>query len=430
MCVGDRRLLLSIYFLFVQWLCSLGAWELRNVGSDSVLDASVSDGATPVARVQIPLSRVLSLAAEARALVGGDGAFRCALTCAKDLSKQQGELALKCTWTPAQMVAPAPAPITMQQPQPLQQQQQQYQPQPYQQQQQQQQPPSVHRAPTVLVQGQAYSQQAHPYPQQMQMAPQMPLMAPPVYVQQQHQQPHSQMIMQPQPVMFAQPFSQPTYAAGPQFAPAPQSGPMLLQAAPVLMQSPPASGQPPSYYAAAAAPVMMQHMSPPVAQWTPAESSADGVFPFSELQITRVIGDGTFGTVSAGEWRGTPVAIKTLKQAVFNQQQWSEFMAEVKYLREARHPNIVLFMGVTFNPYSIVTELLDTSLFAVLHQQRRVLTPQQQVHVALGVARGLASLHGHAVPIVHRDIKSLNSRGHTHTVTVEGGGAGKVEPLG
>lgn len=71
-------------------------------------------------------------------------------------------------------------------------------------------------------------------------------------------------------------------------------------------------------------------------------------------------------------------------------------------------------MGVTFNPYSIVTELLDTSLFAVLHQQRRVLTPQQQVHVALGVARGLASLHGHAVPIVHRDIKSLNSQGHTH----------------
>ena len=89
--------------------------------------------------------------------------------------------------------------------------------------------------------------------------------------------------------------------------------------------------------------------------------------------------------------------------------------------------NIVLFMGVTFNPYSIVTELLDTSLFAVLHQQRRVLTPQQQVHVALGVARGLASLHGHAVPIVHRDIKSLNSQNHTHaTAESIGGVAGGI----
>ena len=65
-------------------------------------------------------------------------------------------------------------------------------------------------------------------------------------------------------------------------------------------------------------------------------------------------------------------------------------------------------MGVSFNPYTIVTELLDTSLFNVLHVQHRKLTLKEQHHIALCIARGLASLHGHAIPIVHRDMKSLN----------------------
>lgn len=70
--------------------------------------------------------------------------------------------------------------------------------------------------------------------------------------------------------------------------------------------------------------------------------------------------------------------------------------------------SIVLFMGVSFNPYTIVTELLDTSLFNVLHVKHQRLTLKEQHHIALCIARGLASLHGHAVPIVHRDMKSLN----------------------
>jgi serine/threonine protein kinase len=65
-------------------------------------------------------------------------------------------------------------------------------------------------------------------------------------------------------------------------------------------------------------------------------------------------------------------------------------------------------VGVCFQPPCLVTELLDTSLFAVLHTDRIQLSQKQKVHIALGVARGVASLHGHAVPIVHRDLKSLN----------------------
>ncbi len=193
---------------------------------------------------------------------------------------------------------------------------------------------------------------------------------------------------------YSVPVPQPVYAPQPM----PSSLPGQY-AQPTMGYGPPAASAPQ---------VSVQPSGATAGGWQPQSSVDDGVFPYSELTITRLIGDGTFGTVSAGEFRSTPVAIKQLKQTVFNAQQWAEFMAEVKFLREARHPNIVLFMGVSFNPYCIVTELLDMSLFDVLHKQRRVLSFQQKAHIALGIARGLASLHAHSPPIIHRDIKSLN----------------------
>ena len=122
---------------------------------------------------------------------------------------------------------------------------------------------------------------------------------------------------QPQPYFNGQPGIIVTSAPQPLMQPQP-------------MQQPPQQPQQQQMMMAPAPSVPASSSSP--GAWRPQANSDDGVFPFSELTIHRVIGDGTFGTVSAGEFRSTPVAIKTLKQTVFTPQQWEEFMSEVKFL--------------------------------------------------------------------------------------------------
>eukprot|EP00127_Corallochytrium_limacisporum_P000408 Clim_evm103s11 gene=Clim_evmTU103s11 len=82
---------------------------------------------------------------------------------------------------------------------------------------------------------------------------------------------------------------------------------------------------------------------------------------FSELQVRRVLGRGTFGTVYEGALRGTRVAIKRLSAMVNDPKVLISFLDEVLTLQAIRHPNIVLFMGATFDPQNlcIITELCE-----------------------------------------------------------------------
>ena len=74
-----------------------------------------------------------------------------------------------------------------------------------------------------------------------------------------------------------------------------------------------------------------------------------------------------------------------------------------------RHPCLLQFIGATNDDQSplFVTELLDTSLRAVLHE--RALEPAETTAIALDVARALNYLHlNQPTPIIHRDISSAN----------------------
>jgi hypothetical protein len=280
----------------------------------------VIDEKVTVGSCQLPLGELISLSIHARDLVGGDKMVRWKLQSGKDSSKSKGEVLLSVLWLPA---PPKPKP------QPVQQQM------------------GLNAGPPLQMQ-QTSTQIVHT-PSQQQLYPQQPPMQP-MQPMQPHFQPQPMQPMQPgygapapqgyyapQPMM-APPPGQLMYSPPPQpiaYAPQPYTQPIAYAPQPQLSAQPFYPGQQPL-----SAPVMPMAAAP---AWTPASSSDDGVFPFSELKITRLIGDGTFGTVSAGEFRATPVAIKQLKQSVFSQAQWSEFMSEVKFLREARHPNIVLF---------------------------------------------------------------------------------------
>ncbi|XP_039125176.1 probable serine/threonine-protein kinase PBL3 [Dioscorea cayenensis subsp. rotundata] len=151
-------------------------------------------------------------------------------------------------------------------------------------------------------------------------------------------------------------------------------------------------------------------------------------FPFNELRIaTRnfrpesLIGEGGFGNVYKG-WideqtftaakpgSGMIVAVKKLKPESF--QGHKEWLAEVNYLGQLRHPNLVKLIGYCSdgeNRLLVYEYLLKGSLEN--HLFRRSTQPLNwalRIKVAVGAARGLTFLHESEFQIIYRDVKSSN----------------------
>jgi len=141
-----------------------------------------------------------------------------------------------------------------------------------------------------------------------------------------------------------------------------------------------------------------------------------------DLSLSTVLGGGAFGQVWRGNWRGTPVAVKVLSaacQSAIPEAVLRAFEDEVSMLSGLRHPNICLFMGVCLDPTNraIVTELVSRgSLWDVLRTQGLFVAhtgpafwPWWAIRKVLdGTCKGLAYLHAHDPPIIHRDLKSAN----------------------
>jgi hypothetical protein len=130
--------------------------------------------------------------------------------------------------------------------------------------------------------------------------------------------------------------------------------------------------------------------------------------PADKLTIDEELGRGAFGTVYRGVYITTDVAVKKLHRA--DENTLKDFLHEVRIMKNLRHPNIVLWMGVQLgsNPgeLSIVTEFVPNgTLFSYLQK-----TPDcawtTRVEFALEIANALAYLHDRR--ILHRDLKSEN----------------------
>lgn len=122
----------------------------------------------------------------------------------------------------------------------------------------------------------------------------------------------------------------------------------------------------------------------------------------------QVLGEGSWGIVREGTFRGSPVAVKELHSVILSPHNRRLFEREMEISSRCRHFNILQFIGATSddeNPL-LVTELLDRNLRQLLEE--RQLTPTEIVSLALDVARGVNYLHCNQPPIVHRDIKSDN----------------------
>lgn len=150
-------------------------------------------------------------------------------------------------------------------------------------------------------------------------------------------------------------------------------------------------------------------------------------FSFQELKSATgnfrpdsILGEGGFGYVFKGwiEENGTApakpgtgitVAVKSLKQDAL--QGHREWVAEVNFLGQLHHPNLVKLIGYCIEDQQrlLVYEFMSRgSLENHLFRRTLPLPWSSRIKIAIGAAKGLAFLHGGRKPVIYRDFKASN----------------------
>lgn len=113
-------------------------------------------------------------------------------------------------------------------------------------------------------------------------------------------------------------------------------------------------------------------------------------------------GNGSFGDVHPGKWRGTSVAIKFWHLKSLPGHLISEFNP----YNELSHPNLLSFYGIVVKPgkFAMVTELMPSSLYKFYKEHP--LEWGNIYNFAEQIARGLSYLHYKGV--AHKHLKSSN----------------------
>ncbi|XP_066156736.1 TGF-beta receptor type-1 isoform X3 [Euwallacea fornicatus] len=135
-----------------------------------------------------------------------------------------------------------------------------------------------------------------------------------------------------------------------------------------------------------------------------------------QIQLMNIIGQGRFGEVFRGRWRGENVAVKIFSSR--EERSWFR-EAEIYQTVMLRHENILGFIAAdnkdngTWTQLWLITDYHEFgSLFDFL--SNTTLTTNSMIQMALSVATGLAHLHMDIMgtqgkpAIAHRDLKSKN----------------------
>ncbi|CAM6028813.1 unnamed protein product [Sphagnum balticum] len=149
-------------------------------------------------------------------------------------------------------------------------------------------------------------------------------------------------------------------------------------------------------------------LTPPLPQRVDWEISPSEI----DLENSELIGKGSFGEIRKAIWRGTPVAVKTIRPSLSNDRMVvKDFRQEVELLVKLRHPNIVQFLGAVTRqpPLMLITEYLaGGDLYELLSRKKEALPAPLIVKYSLDIARGMCYLHNGPNAIIHRDLKPRN----------------------
>ena len=135
------------------------------------------------------------------------------------------------------------------------------------------------------------------------------------------------------------------------------------------------------------------------------------------LQRNEVLGKGAYGEVCRCILGHLPCAGKVLHEALYrwqapgSAQMFAKFEEECLFISDLKHPNIVQYLGLHYDPETeapvLLMELLDCNLTVHLSRQSfQPLPPKQQLDLCLDVSLALEFLHAHE--ILHLDLSSNN----------------------
>ena len=135
-----------------------------------------------------------------------------------------------------------------------------------------------------------------------------------------------------------------------------------------------------------------------------------------QIKMSGILGEGAFGTVHKGTWRGTTVAVKTLKRlanATADKVALAEFRTELAMIQHLHHPHVVQFLGVMTSQADgaplLVTEFMEHGSLADFFKRPTGLPSKQCLELCLDCCRGMTYLHGRSPnPVLHRDLKPNN----------------------
>ncbi|EKE41584.1 tyrosine kinase, putative [Entamoeba nuttalli P19] len=129
-----------------------------------------------------------------------------------------------------------------------------------------------------------------------------------------------------------------------------------------------------------------------------------------ELIQKKKIGEGSFGVVYKGEFKGNSVAIKRMKPKVNDSNSEIEFRKEVEMLAKFRCNYIIHFYGAVIiqDNKCMVTEYAKYGSVQKMIESKpsNSLSKSIKIKMLLDIARGIEYLHNNG--ILHRDIKPDN----------------------
>ncbi|KAH3760235.1 bicyclomycin/multidrug efflux system [Pelomyxa schiedti] len=137
------------------------------------------------------------------------------------------------------------------------------------------------------------------------------------------------------------------------------------------------------------------------------QSALSTSIDFDELTLdSPPVGEGSFGVVHAGYWRGRKVAVKVLKDQA-GKSSTQEFQHEISILERLRCPQIVEFIGAVKIPgkLAIITEFMEMGNLSYCMTKTKF-SRLLKVKCLLDCSRAMQFLHNN--DLIHRDLKPDN----------------------